>query len=155
MEGPFCGNCGTAYLEKPEEFIFNGANGQPSRKVGHKKGSVPRARSVRVIHKPCKGLPGARFTVLSEHCRQKKHDKNIEILSLLANGTSLHDIRRILRTPRGETEPGMSRRDNNRIFWLERTLLAYEKAQLAEWRKRVKRLRIKGGKPYTHPHHPR
>lgn len=149
LEGPFCGNCGTGYLEKPEEFIFNGANGKPSRKVGHKKGSVPRSRSVRVIHKPCKGLPGARFTVSSEHRRQKKRDENIEILSLLANGTGLHDIRRILRTPRGETEPGMSRL-YDRIFWLERTLLAYEKAQLAEWRKRVKRQRIKEGKPYTH-----
>ncbi|OWY14569.1 hypothetical protein B6V72_04770 [Thioclava sp. F34-6] len=150
LEGPFCGNCGTGYLEKPEEFIFNGANGKPSRKVGHKKGSVPRARSVRVIHKPCKGLPGARFTVSSEqHRRQKKRDENIEILSLLANGTGLHDIRRILRTPRGETEPGMSRL-YDRIFWLERTLLAYEKAQLAEWRKRVERKRIKDGKPYTH-----
>jgi hypothetical protein len=149
LEGPFCGNCGTAYLEKPEEFIFNGANGKPSRKVGHKKGSVPRARSVRVIHKPCKGLPGARFTVSSEHRRQKKRDENIEILSLLANGTGFHDIRRILRTPRGETEPGMSRL-YDRIFWLERTLLAYEQAQLVEWRKRVERQRIKDGKPYTH-----
>ena len=149
LEGPICGNCGTAYLEKPEEFIFNGANGKPPRKVGHKKGSVPRARSVRVIHKPCKGLPGARFTVSSEHRRQKKRDENIEILSLLANGTGLHDIRRILRTPRGETEPGMSRL-YDRIFWLERTLLAYEQAQLAKWRKRVERQRIKDGKPYTH-----
>ncbi len=149
LEGPYCGNCGTAYLEKPEEFIFNGANGKPARTVGHKKGSVPRARSVRVIHKPCKGLPGARFTVSSEHRRQKKRDENIEILSLLANGTGLHDIRRILRTPRGETEPGMSRL-YDRIFWLERTLLAYEQAQLAEWRKRVERQRIKDGKPYTH-----
>jgi hypothetical protein len=140
LEGHFCGNCGTAYLEKPEEFIFNGANGKPSRKVGHKKGSVPRARSVRVIHKPCKGLPGARFTVSSEY---------IEILSLLANGTGLHDIRRILRTPRGETEPGMSRL-YNRIFWQERILLAYEQAQLAEWRRRIERQRIKDGKPYTH-----
>ncbi len=85
----------------------------------------------------------------SEHRRQKKRDENIEILSLLANGTGLHDIRRILRTPRGETEPGMSRL-YDRIFWLERTLLAYEKAQLAEWRKRVERQRIKDGKPYTH-----
>lgn len=149
LEGPICGNCGTAYLEKPEEFIFNGANGKPSRKVGRKKGSVPRARSVRVIHKPCKGLAGARFTVSSEHRRQKKRDENIEILSLLANGTGLHDIRRILRTPRGETEPGMSRL-YDRIFWLERTFLAYEQAQLAEWRKRVERQRIKDGKPYIH-----
>ncbi|MFD2740501.1 hypothetical protein ACFSUD_13015 [Sulfitobacter aestuarii] len=149
LEGPCCGNCGTGYLEKPEEFIFNGANGKPSRKVGHKKGSVPRARFVRVIHKPCKGLPGSRFTVSSEHRRQKKRDENIEILSLLANGAGLHDIRRILRTPRGETEPGMSRL-YDRIFWLERTLLAYEQAQLAEWRKGVERQRIKDGKPYTH-----
>lgn len=37
-----------------------------------------------------------------------------------------------------------------RIFWLERTLLAYERAPLAEWRKRVKRQRVKDGKPYVH-----
>ena len=47
--------------------------------------------------------------------------------------------------PRGETEPGMSRL-YDRIFWLERTLLAYEQAQLAVWRKRVERERIKDGK---------
>lgn len=38
----------------------------------------------------------------------------------------------------------------DRIFWLERTLLAYEQAQLAEWRKRVERQSIKNGKPYSH-----
>lgn len=149
LEGPACGNCGTAYLEKPDEFIFNGAHGKPSRKVGHKKGSQPRARSVRVIHKPCRGLPGARFTVSTEHRRQKKRDENIRILSLIVNGNGVHDLRRIMRTPRGETEPGASRL-YDRIFWLERVLLAYEQAQLAEWRKRVERQRIKDGKPYTH-----
>lgn len=38
----------------------------------------------------------------------------------------------------------------DRIFWLERTLLAYEQAQLTEWRKRVEKQRIKDGKPYIH-----
>lgn len=118
LDGPCCGNCGTAYLEAPEEFIFNGANGRPSRKVGHKKGSEPRARSVRIVHKPCKGLPGARFTVSSEHRRQKKRDENIQILSLIANGAGMHDMRCILRGPRGEIEPGMSRL-YDRVFWLE------------------------------------
>jgi|GEM_PF-1278775 len=149
LEGPICGNCGTSYLEAPHEFAFNGANGKPSRKVGHKKGSEPRARSVRLIHKPCKGLSGARFTVSSEHRRQKKRDENIQILSMIANGAGIHDMRRILRSPRGETEPGMSRL-YDRIFWLERTLLAYEQAQLAQWRKRVEKKAIKDGKPYTH-----
>lgn len=149
LEGPYCGNCGTAYLEKPSEFIFNGAQGKPSRKVGHKKGSQPCACSVRVIHKPCRGLPGARFTVSSEHRRQKKRDENIHILSLIANGNGVHDLRRILRTPRGETEPGTSRL-YDRIFWLERVLLTYEQAQLADWRKRVERQRVKDGKPDFH-----
>ena len=149
LEGPHCGNCGTSYLEASEEFIFNGANGKPSRKVGHKTGSQPRVHSVRVIHKRCQGLPGARFTVSTEHRRQKKRDENIQILSLIANGAGIHDLRRVLRSPRGETEPGMSRL-YDRIFWLERTLLAYEKAQLAECRKRIEKQRIKDGKPYTH-----
>lgn len=149
LEGPICGNCGTSYLEAAHEFAFNGANGKPSRKVGHKKGSESRARSVRVIHKPCKGLPGARFTVSSDHRRQKKRDENIQILSMIANGAGIHDMRRILRSPRGETEPGMSRL-YDRIFWLERALLAYEQAQLAQWRKRVEKQAVKDGKPYTH-----
>ena len=74
LEGPRCGNCGTGYLEAPDEFVFNGANGTPSRSVGRKTGAKTRARSVRVIHKPCKGASGARFTVSSEHRRQKKRD---------------------------------------------------------------------------------
>lgn len=149
LEGPVCGNCGTGYLEAPDEFIFNGANGSPSGKVGRKKGSKTRARSVRVIHKPCKGRPGARFTVSSEHRRQKKRDENLRILAMIVNGNSLHDMRRLLRTPRGETEPGMSRL-YDRIFWLERVLLTYERAQLTEWRAKVDRQRIKDNKPYTH-----
>ncbi len=149
LEGPICGNCGTSYLEAPHEIAFNGANGKPTRKVGHKKGSEPRARSVRVIHKPCKGLPGARFTVSSDHRRQKKRDENIQFLTMIANGAGIHDMRRILRSPRGEAEPGMSRL-YDRTFWLERTFLAYEKAQLTQWRKRVEKQAVKDGKPYTH-----
>ena len=149
LEGPRCGNCGTGYLEAPHEFVFNGANGKPSGSVGRKKGSKTRARSVRVIHKPCRGAPGARFTVSSEHRRQRRRDDNLRILAMIVNGHSLHDMRRMLRTPRGETEPGMSRL-YDRIFWLEKVLLAYERAQLAEWRAKVDRQRIKDGKPYTH-----
>ncbi len=104
---------------------------------------------MRVIHKPCKGAPGARVTVSSEHRRQKKRDKNLRILAMIVNGNRLHDMRRMLRTPRGETELGMSRL-YDRIFWLEKVLLAYERAQLAEWRTEVERQRIKDEKPYTH-----
>lgn len=57
-----------------------------------KDGAEPRARSVRVIHKPCRGKPGARFTVSSEHRRQKDRTDNLQILSLLVNGNSA-DIR--------------------------------------------------------------
>ncbi len=159
LEGPRCGACGTRYLDAPEEFIFNGANGKPGKKqgekgkkprtVGMKAGAVPRARSVRVIHAPCRGKPGARFTVSSQHRRQINRADNLQILAMLMNGTGAHDMRRILRTPRGEAEPGMSRL-YDRIFWLERTLLAYERAQLTEWRKRVERKRVKDGKPYLH-----
>ncbi len=81
---------------------------------------VPLARSVRVIHKPCRGLTGSRFTASSDHRRQKKHDENIRILTMIANGAGIHDMRRILRSPRDEAEPEMSRL-YDRIFWLERT----------------------------------
>ena len=97
----------------------------------------PRACSMGVIHEPCRGLPGARFTLSSEHPRQKKRDKKIHILSLIVNGNGVDDLRRILRTPRGEGTRG-------------RDLLAYEQAQLANWPKRVERQRVKDGKPYIH-----
>ncbi len=64
-------------------------------------------------------------------------------------GAGAHDLRRILRAPRGETEPGMSR-IYDRIFRLERVRLAYEQAQLREWRKRVERQRKTDKKPYVH-----
>lgn len=149
LEGPICANCGTSYLEAPHEFAFNGANWKPSRKVGHKKGSESRARSVRIILKPCKGLSGARFTGSGDHRRQKKRDENIQFLSMIANGAGIPDMRRILHSPRAETEPVMSQL-YNRIFWLERTLLAYEQAQLAQWLRRVRKKAIKDEKPYTH-----
>jgi hypothetical protein len=159
LAGPRCGCCRKPYLDAPDEFEFNGANGKPGKKQGKsgkkprtielKAGAVPRARSVRIIHKPCRGKPGSRFTVSADHRRQLNRADNLQILALLANGAGTHDIRRVLRRPRGETEPGMSRL-YARIFWLERVLLAYERAQLAQWRERVERNRIKDGKPYVH-----
>lgn len=73
----------------------------------------------------------------------------MKILTMIANGAGIHDMRRSLRSPRGEAEPGMSRL-YDRIFWLERALLAFEKAQLTQWRKRVEKQVVKDGKPYTH-----
>jgi hypothetical protein len=37
---------------------------------------------------------------------------------MFANGAEIHVMRRILRIPRGETEPGMPR-PYDRIFWLK------------------------------------
>lgn len=157
--GSSCGPCGKRYLEAPEEFVFNGANGKPAKRngakgkaprtIGMKAGARARARSVRVIHKPCRGKPGAGFTVSSDHRRQQNRADNIQVLTLLANGAGAHDLRRILRPPRGETEPGISR-IYDRIFWLERVLLAFEQAQLKAWRKRVERQRKRDKKPYVH-----
>ncbi len=137
LAGPTCGACGRAYLDAPDEFAFNGANGKSDGKIG-KRSVKARALGVRLIHKPCRGKKGARFTVSAEHRRQKDRSDNLQILSQIVNGAGVNDIRRLLFPAKGCSEVGV-KRVYDRIFWLERALLAYENAQLAAWRKRLAR----------------
>jgi len=130
LTGPCCGHCGTPYLSAPEDFAFNGANG---KKVGPKGKS--RAVGIRLVHKPCKGKKGSRFTVSHSHVRQKDRRENIRILKELVNDTSISALKRLLIPARGMRKVGV-KKIYDRIFWLEKTLLAYENAQLAEWRKK-------------------
>jgi hypothetical protein len=129
LTGPACGSCGTKYLSNPSEFVFNGANGKKPSGNGKKK-----ATGIRLVHKPCRGKIGARFTVSSNHVRQKNRQDNISILKHLVNDTSINGLRRLMSSGSRQASVKMV---YDRIFWLEKTLQAYEKAQVAQWKKRV------------------
>lgn len=133
LDGPSCGHCGTTYLSAPDEFVFNGANGKKKTARGK-----PKATGVRIIHKPCKGHKGARFTVSQSHIRQQNRRENIRILKQLVNDASINVLQRLLIPAKGKRKVGV-KRIYDRIFWLEKTLLAYEQAQLSEWRFRLQR----------------
>lgn len=128
LNGPRCGACGQRYLAAPDEFAFNG-----TQSAGKGAGIRP---GVRLIHKPCRGRPGSRFTVSAEHSRQKDRSDNIRILALIVNGSGINDIHRLLSTGRNGCSISI-KRIYDRIFWLQRVLLAYEAAQLRAWRKRL------------------
>jgi hypothetical protein len=131
LDGPRCGACGTRYLDRPDEFAFNGANGKARTSRGKTK-----PPGIRVVHKPCRGDNRARFTVSAEHCRQRDRKENIAILRHLANGAGINDLRRLLTPEKGRRAVGV-KHIYDRIFWLERTLLAYEQVQLKLWRSRL------------------
>lgn len=130
LDGPRCGACGRRYLAAPDEFALNGTNGKDPK--------TKRPLGMRVIHKPCKGRKGSRFTVSKDHQGQRDREDNIKILKMLVNGASINSIQRVLTCPRTGERAGMSR-IYDRIFWLERTLLAFERAQLGKWRKDLER----------------
>lgn len=145
LEGVACGACGRAYLEAPEEFLFNGRHGRPKTSIRGKK-SKPAENGdgwklgVRLIHKPCRGKPGARFTVSPEHVRQKERYDNMRILRAIVSGSGMNDLRRMLADQETGLGIGMSR-IYNRIFWLERMLVAFEKAQLQIWEEELTKKR--------------
>jgi hypothetical protein len=130
LDGPRCGACGARYLEKTDEFVLNGTHGKRTTKID---GEADRPVRLRVIHKPCRGKPGARFSVTLDHFRQKATAQNLQILQALVNGTGVIKICRMLTPAGAERTLGVSR-VYDRIFWLERTLLAFEREQLRRWR---------------------
>lgn len=132
LEGPVCGNCGTRYLDRPEEFIFNGTHGT-LKPNGNRRKEKP--SGFRIIHRPCKGKPAARISATLDHQGQKKQHDNVRLLRALVNGASINDLRRLLSDPDTGKKCGVSR-IYSRIFWLEKTLLAFEKAKLQEWKAR-------------------
>ena len=133
FDGATCGCCGRRYLDAPDEFVMDGVHQRP-RPGGD---AAARPKAVRVIHKPCRGRPGARFNISLDHERQDRSADNVRILQALVNGVGLNGIRRMLSDGGGRSR-GMSR-VCDRIFWLERTLLAFEREQLRRWRERMKR----------------
>ena len=135
LAGPSCGACGKRYLEAPEEFALNGANGKA--KTGDRV-AAGKALGIRLVHKPCKGKKGARFTVSAPHRRQKDTRENLRILREVVNKGGFNILRRTLTSPETGKAPGMGQ-IYKRLFWLESVLLAYERAQLEEWRKKRER----------------
>jgi|TARA_Y100000815_G_scaffold251204_1_gene254512 hypothetical protein len=134
LEGPVCDACGARYLvENPDQFIFNGTQGKlaPS---GNGRKSKP--SGFRIIHRPCKGKPGARLSVSLDHQVQKELRDNVRILRCIVNGDSITTMRRVLADRDTGKQIGVSRL-YSRIFWLEKTLLAFEHAKLKEWKQRV------------------
>ena len=134
LDGAACGCCGRRYIDAPDEFVMDGRH-QAKPEDGE---TMLRPSALRVIHKPCRGKPGARFTIAMEHDHQKRSADNARILQALVNGVGLNGIRRMLSPAGAKSSCGMSR-VYDRIFWLERTLLAFEREQLRRWRERAAR----------------
>ena len=130
LAGPGCGHCGQKYLAAPDEFSMNGAH---QRKLKRKQ-SAPKA--IRVIHKPCKGKRGARFTISLPHARQKATKDNLRVLQALINSAGINDVKRILNAGGTKASIGTSRL-YDRIAWLEQVFLAYEKEMLRRWKAKV------------------
>jgi hypothetical protein len=145
LDGPCCGACGRRYLDAPDEFLLNGVNRATAPDEGPAARDDHPTEAVRLIHRPCRGRAGARFTVSLPHARQRKSSDNQKILRGLVNSTGIQDLRRII----GGTEPGEQcgiDRLYRRIFWLEAVLLAFERAQIAQWKARVEAK----GEPVVH-----
>lgn len=104
------------------------------------KGKRSNPKGVRVIHKPCKGNPGARFTISLPHARQKTTKDNLRVLQALVNSAGINDVKRILSASGTRTSIGTSRL-YDRIAWLEQVFLAYEKEMLRRWRTKVENSR--------------
>jgi len=114
LEGPICGCCGVRYLDAPADFIFNGTHGKLAPARGGKR---PKPSGFRIIHKPCKGRPGARISVSLDHQAQKKKSDNVRLLRELVNGASINDLQRLLSDPDTGKKCGVSR-IYSRIFFL-------------------------------------
>lgn len=132
LDGPQCNACGQQYLAAPEEFVLNGAHGF---KESGSDGGAKRPRRIRLIHKPCRGKPGSRFYAALDHLQQRESAQNVQILLALVNGAGINDLRRML-TPAGSGRVCGVKRVYDRIYWLERVLLAFEREQLRRWRER-------------------
>lgn len=138
LDGPGCGACGTRFLAAPDEFSLNGAHQRTRDSKGNatKKKATPKA--VRVLHKPCKGKKGARFSISLPHAGQKTTADNLRILGAVLNSAGITDMQRMLGTAATGKTIGFSR-IYDRIAWLEKVFLAYEREMLRRWREKVER----------------
>lgn len=132
LDGDRCGACGVAYLDAPEEFILNGVH---ERRVTREDGKTARAARVRLIHRPCRGKKGGRFSVTLDHHRQRVTKDNLQIVQAIVNGAGINKIVRMLSPAGTGRKIGVSR-VYDRIFAIEKAMLAFERAQLRRWKAR-------------------
>ncbi|MFW8637493.1 hypothetical protein [Cribrihabitans pelagius] len=137
LDGPSCGACGVRLLDKPEEFALNGAHERTKDRDGKPARINAAPKSIRVVHKPCKGKKGARFSVSLPHAGQKNTADNLRILGAVLNSAGIIDIQRTLSIATGKSI-GMSR-IYDRIAWYEEVYLAYEREMLRRWKAKVEK----------------
>lgn len=136
LDGPACGACGMRFLAKPDEFSLNGAHQRTKDRNGKPLKNTGAPKAVRVLHKPCKGLPGARISISVPHARQKVSKDNLRILNAVLNSAGIMDAKRMLGAENAGKKMGISR-IYDRVSWLEQVFLAYEREMLRRWRARL------------------
>lgn len=136
LEGPCCGACGVRLLDRPDEFALNGAHERTKDRKGKPVDRNATPKSIRVVHKPCRGKKGARFAVSVPHAGQLDTKDNLRILGMILNSSGINDIIRTV----GADSTGKTisaERIYDRIAWLEEVFLAYEREMLRRWREKV------------------
>jgi hypothetical protein len=138
LDGPACGACGTRLLDDPDQFALDGLHERSKDHAGKPIRQKKTPTSLRVLHKPCRGKKGARFSVSLPHAGQKTTADNLRILGAVLNSAGIVDIQRMIGTASTGKKIGMSR-IYNRIAWLEEVFLAYEREMLRRWKDKVER----------------
>lgn len=145
LDGPCCGACGKRVLEDPDSFALDGFHERSKDRKGKALKKKANPTGLRVVHSPCRGKKGARFTISLPHAGQKQTSDNIRVLGALLNSAGIGDIQRIIGVAATGKKIGMSR-IYDRILWLEAVLLAYEREMLRRWKEAVE----KSGEPVEH-----
>lgn len=138
LDGHSCGACGTRLLDEPDEFALDGVHERSKDRKGNPVRLKKTPSSLRLLHKPCRGKKGARFSVSLPHAGQKTTADNLKILAALLNSAGIVDIQRIVGTAATGKKIGISR-IYDRIEWLEGVFLAYEREMLRRWKDKVER----------------
>lgn len=138
LDGPSCGACDTRFLDNPDEFALDGVHERSKDRKGDPVRRKKMPLSLRILHKPCRGKKGARFSVSLPHAGQKTTADNLKILGALLNSAGIVDIQRMIGTAATGKKIGMSR-IYDRIEWLEGVFLAYEREMLRRWKNKVER----------------
>lgn len=138
LDGPSCGACGTRFLDDPDQFALDGVHERSKDREGNPMRRKKTPFSLRVLHMPCRGKKGARFSVSLPHAGQKTSADNLRILGALLNSAGIVDIQRMIGTATTDKTIGMAR-IYDRIEWLEEVFLAYEREMLQRWKSKVER----------------
>ncbi|CUH38280.1 hypothetical protein JSE7799_01387 [Jannaschia seosinensis] len=134
LDGPSCGACGKRFLDDPDEFALDGVHERSKDRKGQPVRQKRTPTSLRVLHKPCRGKKGARFSVSLPHAGQKTTADNLRILGAVLNSAGIVDVQRSIGI--AGKKIGMSR-IYDRIEWLEGVFLAYEREMLRRWNDKV------------------